>query len=180
MKHRRCVSRGRSTWPFGHAQHTGNARHQPLSPKGRALSKSATFTGACMGAQSPYPAVTAAALAATAAVLFLHVRRRRAVVQQVELVQLNLRELPKDAVPAELRVETYVDLDKAARYRPASHTSPLAHTKFGSRTRAVVAMSTSTTCAPRLTSLRCLMASMPTQWTTCSERSASATPEPRC
>ena len=132
------------------------------------------------GAQSPYPAVTAAALAATAAVLFLHVRRRRAVVQQVELVQLNLRDLPKDAVPAELRVETYVDLDKAARYRPASHTSPLAHAKFGSRTRAVVAMSTSTTCAPRLTSLRCLMASMPTQWTTCSERSASATPEPRC
>ena len=62
------------------------------------------------------PAVTAAAIAATAAVLLLHARsrRRRAVVQQVELVQLNLRELPKDSVPAELRVETYVDLDKAA------------------------------------------------------------------
>ena len=25
--HRRCVSRGRSTWPFDHAQHMGNARH---------------------------------------------------------------------------------------------------------------------------------------------------------
>lgn len=60
------------------------------------------------------PAVTAAAVAAAAAVLLLHVRRRRAVVQQVELVQLNLRELPKDSVPAELLVETYVDLDKAA------------------------------------------------------------------
>ena len=157
--------------------------HRPPARAVVATNKGARFRNfhwGMHGAQSPYPAVTAAALAATAAVLFLHVRRRRAVVQQVELVQLNLRELPKDAVPAELRVETYVDLAKAARYRPASHTSPLAHAKFGSRTRAVVAMSTSTTCAPRLTSLRCLMASMPTQWTTCSERSASATPEPRC
>ena len=63
---------------------------------------------------TPGVAAVAATAAATAAALLLHARRRRAVVQQAELVQLNLRELPKDAVPAELRVETYIDLDKAA------------------------------------------------------------------
>ena len=63
---------------------------------------------------TPAVAAVAATAAATAAALLLHARRRRAVVQQAELVQLSLRELPKDAVPAELRVETYIDLDKAA------------------------------------------------------------------
>ena len=64
--------------------------------------------------QSALTAAAVAATAATAMLLLHHARRRRAVVQQVELVQLNLRELPRDAVPAELRVETYIDLDKAA------------------------------------------------------------------
>ena len=63
---------------------------------------------------TPAVAAVAATAAATAAALLLHARRRRAVVQQAELVQLNLRELPKDAVPAELRVDTYIDLDQAA------------------------------------------------------------------